>query len=328
MKKKYLLIILFSITLYGQFSFPSTFYQTDTSFSLYSAAAKVNKAYPEAKAAYEELNDSVRIKENIVYCEIGASRLMLDAYIPSYPDTTLFPAVILIHGGGWHSGNRLMEKPIAIYLAKRGIASFTVDYRMAPEFPYPAAVIDLKTALRWIKSTSSEYSVDTNHIAALGCSAGAELATFIGTTCALADFSNDLYVNHTNTIQAIVNIDGIVDFTHNNSTKYDLNPKKPCAANIWLGGSFKDKGEKWKEASPIQYVDKNTPPIVFINSCLEDYHAGRDEFIAKLKNYDIYYEVHTIENTPHPFWLFHPWYDKTCNYIYSFLYKVFNLKNN
>jgi len=71
----------------------------------------------------------------------------------------------------------------------------------------------------------------------------------------------------------------------------------------------------WKEASAINYVSDKTVPIIFINSSLPRFHAGHDEAIKKLTKLNIYTEVHTIPNTPHPFWLFHPWFNEASNYI-------------
>jgi len=88
---------------------------------------------------------------------------------------------------------------------------------------------------------------------------------------------------------------------------------------LWFGSTFNQNSEKWIEASPIQYVGENTPPMLFINSALPRFHFGRDSVIAILNKHKIYTEVHTIENTPHPFWLFHPWFEQTVQYMTDFL---------
>ena len=62
--------------------------------------------------------------------------------------------------------------------------------------------------------------------------------------------------------------------------------------------------------------------MLFVNSSLPRYHAGRDKAIEKMKKLGIYSEVHTIPDTPHPFWLFHPWFDEACGYIVTFLDKI------
>lgn len=128
---------------------------------------------------------------------------------------------------------------------------------------------------------------------------------------------------YSSNVQAIVNIDGILDFTNPAESGKDALPTKPSAGKAWFGSSFKEKPELWIEASPINYVNAACPPILFINSSLARFHAGRDLMIEKLNRLKIYSEVRTIDNTPHPFWLFHPWFDETTTYMLKFLYKTF-----
>lgn len=317
-------LLLITILLNYNSNIFSNILPSDTSFTIYSAYDKIKKQFPQAVIVKPQITKTVTLKRDLVYSTVNGNKLMLDLFTPKTKSKKTVPAVILIHGGGWHSGDKTMEHPIAAYLAEKGFVAATVEYRMAMEYPYPAAVHDLKAAIRWLRANAKKYNIDINKIAALGCSAGAELATFIGTTNGMKQFegSGD-NLNYSSNVQAIVNIDGIVDFMHINSTKHCNNPAKPCAADNWFGGSYKTIPEKWKEASPITYAGKTTPPIIFINSALEDYHAGREEFINILKPNNVYYEVHTIPETPHPFWLFDPWYKTVCEYTYNFLNKIF-----
>jgi len=121
----------------------------------------------------------------------------------------------------------------------------------------------------------------------------------------------------------IIDVDGILDFTHPAESNKDSDPLKPSAGKAWFGYSYKEKPELWMEASPFNYVTEKTPPILFINSSQDRFHAGRDYMIEKMNIYNIYSEVHTIPDTPHPFWLFHPWFKKTLDYTVTFLNRVF-----
>jgi pectinesterase len=104
-----------------------------------------------------------------------------------------------------------------------------------------------------------------------------------------------------------------------------MDPAKPSASTLWFGGTVKQTPGVWKEASPIFYINKHTPPFLFVNSSLERYHRGRDEMVKTLGELGIYSEVHTIPDTPHPFWLFHPWFEPAYGHILAFLNKT--LKN-
>lgn len=94
-------------------------------------------------------------------------------------------------------------------------------------------------------------------------------------------------------------------------------------AGEWLGGLQDENPKNWQEASPLEYVNKNSPPTLFINSAQPRFHAGRDDMVRILENYNIYNEVHTIPGTPHSFWHMHPWFEITGNYTVNFLNKVF-----
>jgi acetyl esterase/lipase len=295
----------------------------DTSFTLDNTAPKIYKQYPHAKLVEAKLPTAVAAQENIVYTRYGERELHLDLFSPREKGTDPYPGVILIHGGGWRSGNRQMEWPMAQYLAARGYVTATVEYRLSAEALYPAGVYDLKGAIRWMRKNAVQYNIDPNKIAVYGCSAGGELAAFLGTTGDIKRFEGNAgYAERSSRVQAVIDIDGVLDFTTPAESAKDDDPKKPSAGKAWFGASYKEKPELWKDASPIKYVDDKTAPILFVNSALERFHAGRDEMIAQLNKLGISSEVHTIPDTPHPFWLFHPWFDEASGYILKFLDKT------
>ncbi len=298
----------------------------DTSFTINGTAAKVTMQYPFTKLVDSKIPKTVIKFGNVVYASLGDRKLHLDIFKPKRY-AGLLPAVVIIHGGGWRSGDRSMEWPTAIHLAEKGYVAVTVEYRLSPEAKYPASVYDLKSAVRWLRANAGKYKIDADKIAASGCSSGGELAAFIGVTNSNKKFAGGkTNSKYSADVQAVIDIDGILDFTDPNESGKDTILSKPSAGKAWLGYSFKENPEIWREASPINYVDKNCPPICFINSSLPRFHAGRDSVISMLNRLNIYSEVHTIANTPHPFWLFHPWFDETFNYMVKFLDRIFNRK--
>jgi pectinesterase len=302
----------------------------DTSFTIYSAALKVNKEFPNAKLVIPKLPKGVHQKRDIVYISYGSRKMHLDIYSPPQKNK-LCPAVILIHGGGWRSGNRQMEIPMAQFLASHGYIAATVEYRLSIEALYPAALIDLKAAIKWLRANSSEYHIDTNKIALYGCSSGGQLAALLGTSnenLAAPNYNSPFPVasaefNHSARVQAIIDIDGVLDMTDPNESGKDNNSSKPSSGKNWFGYSYHNNPGLWKEASALNYVNEKSAPICFINSSLPRFHAGRDEMITRLNKLGIYSEVHTIPNTPHEFWLFHPWFDIVSGYIIKFLDRLF-----
>lgn len=172
---------------------------------------------PETAEVYREPRFSTTITQDVVYgmglrrdswtAETGESiPLLLDIYSPDITSERPRPAVILFHGGGFKSGSADFPKMVEIaeYFAGRGWVVLVIDYRLEedfgsipadwpPEFdgsPYPASR-DAKAAVRWLHANAAQYNVSTNHITALGGSAGGMLAVMLGISDA-ADFRDEI----------------------------------------------------------------------------------------------------------------------------------------
>jgi acetyl esterase/lipase len=324
MRFNFILIILMVNSAIACFSQTENSFPTDTSFATYSTYQKEVKNYPFITIAQSITDETVIRYKDVEYARYGDRTMHIDLYLPSPTPKGKRPAVLLIHGGGWRSGNKAMEAPMATFLASKGFICATVEYRLSTETLYPAAVIDLKTAIRWLRKNAGNYSIDTTRIAAMGCSSGGQLAALLGATNGKNLFSNELYPNYSSDLQAVIDIDGILAFIHPESGEGADKPDKPSAATLWFGGTKDEKPEIWKEASALTHAGKTFPPVLFINSQYPRFHSGRDDLIARLDSLNIYSEVHQIENSPHPFWLFNPWFEPTANWCLQFLTKQFN----
>src|SRR5215813_11451829 len=119
------------------------------------------------------------LKSDIEYGNTGGVSLKMDASIPDGKGP--FPTVIVVHGGGWQSGDKQKNyAPFFEPLTKAGFAWFTVNYRLAPEHHYPAAVDDVVQAIRYVEAHAKEYKVDMKRIAITGESAGGHIVSLIG----------------------------------------------------------------------------------------------------------------------------------------------------
>jgi pectinesterase len=299
--------------------------ESDTSYTTWSAFLNTRKTHPDIQIVPELSSKTIAEKRNINYQELlgGKIALFLDAFYPAGKSPKKRPAIVIIHGGGWRSGNRTQHHPLAQHLAARGYVCFTPGYRLSTRDPYPAAIYDLKRSLRWVVQHAGKYHVDTSKIVVLGFSAGGELAAFLGTTAGDPKFEG--YIKPTEQpapVHAVIDIDGTLSFTHPETGEGD-DSKKISAATYWLGYSRKDSLALWEEASPLTHVGPHTPPTLFINSSVVRMHAGRTDYIDVLNQYNIYSEVKTFENAPHSFCLFHPWFQPTVTYIDDFLKRVF-----
>jgi acetyl esterase/lipase len=301
----------------------------DTSYSLAGVYKQIQKQFSMAVPAKDSVPKGVKAERNVIYTTLsktqyGKRDLHLDIFQPEKGGK--HPAIVMIHGGGWRSGSKEMQVPMAQMLAAKGFVTIPVEYQLSLEAKYPAAVHNIKSAVRWVRSNAEKYGIDTARIAISGCSAGGQLASLVGLTNGVQSFEGDHgNSGRSSAVNAIIDIDGAIDFMAPSSLNLKRQPNSPDVE--WLGGSFEQKPAIWKEASPIFWAtDSTTVPILFLNSGFSRFHAGQDELIGMLKEWKVYYEVYQFDIKLHPFWLFHPWVDQTVDYINGFLRNVY--KNN
>ncbi len=296
----------------------------DTSYTTYSAWQQMKKSFPEVAIVQESHYSDVAEKKGITFCTINHRNLLIDAFMPKEKTSDKRIAVIMIHGGGWRSGNRSQHYPLVESLAHLGYVCFTPEYRLSTDALFPAAVYDIKAAIRWVKVNASKYHVDTSKIVIAGFSSGGELAAFMGTTGNIPLFEGcDCSNGATTNVAAAVDIDGTLSFVNSESGEGD-DSRHTSAATYWFGYPKKGNEVLWEAASPLSYVSAQTPPTMFINSSLARMHAGREDYIHVLDSNHIYSEVHGFKDAPHSFCLFNPWFEPTVNYIDGFLKKVFH----
>jgi acetyl esterase/lipase len=294
----------------------------DTSFTTNSDYQKNIRKYPFIKIVPDSAIESVREQRKLVYCEVEKRTLHIDAFY-RWRNSHLTPAILIIHGGGWRSGNPQQHVPLAQRLAALGYATFTVEYRLSTDALYPAAVNDIKAAVRWLRANAKTFSIDTAKIAILGFSAGGQLAALVGVTSGRKKFDNDeCSQSYSDAVHAVIDIDGTLSFIHPESSETQ-NPENVKSAAWWLGYKRTERIDVWKEASPLSYADKNTIPFLFLNSSVDRMHAGRDDFKKLMDSRNVYTEIFTFGDAPHSFCLYHPWFNPTLRHIDTFLKKIF-----
>src|SRR5207249_346098 len=125
--------------------------------------------------------EGVAFETNIEYANADGQHLQLNLARPKTGDGP-FPAVICIHGGGFRAGKREGYDGLCLRLAQNGYVAMTVSYRLAPKYRFPAAVHDVKAAVRWARANAGKYHLDPARIGVTGGSAGGHLAQFLGVT--------------------------------------------------------------------------------------------------------------------------------------------------
>lgn len=132
--------------------------------------AEAGKLHPMANPA----RHGVVVERNIPYCDSGSEEHTLDVYRPA--DTPNAPVVLYIHGGGFRILSKDTHWAMAMSFAARGYATFSINYRLAPKNPFPAAIEDACGAYAWVVENAHEYGGDASRLVVAGESAGANLA--------------------------------------------------------------------------------------------------------------------------------------------------------
>lgn len=304
-----------------QFDDPTNTYTPETTYQ------KLIGEYPFIDIASRAVPESVQEIKNITYVRYGQRALQLDLYLPKSAEIRQKPGVVFVHGGGWRAGYRTNFTPMAIGMAERGYVAATISYRLSPEAQYPAAIHDVKAAIRWLRKNAKKYGVNPEQIAVAGGSAGGQIASLTGVTNGLEKFDPQAKNSSiSSAVQAIINVDGLSDFTSEAARFHEDDPRKnPSAAGAWFGGRYAEKTALWHEASPTFYVNKNMPPMLFLISAQERFSVGHKEMIDKMKPLAVPYQVAQIPDSPHSFWLFDPWLKPSVDIAASFLDQQFKI---
>lgn len=295
--------------------------QAQATYDAATTYEKLAPAYPFIRIARATPPADVRLLADIVYARRGTHALQLDVYLPAGAASAQpLPAIVFVHGGGWRVGARAEFAPMAIRMARRGYVGVTVSYRLSPEAAYPAAILDIKAALRFVRAHAADYGIDPDRIAIAGGSAGGQIAALVGTTNGDARFDDAAPDAGSSAVQAIVNIDGLSDFTSEEARRYEDDPaKQPSAAGAWFGGRYAERSAVWHDASPLFHASAATPPLLFIGSAQPRFSLGREAMVERLNALGVPNRVVLLQATPHSFWMFDPWLDPTVDATVAFL---------
>lgn len=230
---------------------------------------------------------------------LGEGRIeKADLYIPVEGGTTLRPAVVDIHGGGWAKGDKgdRREVNICTNLAANGYVAMSINYRLQTQHgppAWPQNLHDCKTAVRWLRASAGRLRVDPGKIGVIGGSAGGHLAAMVGVTGPEAGLDPEgPHGTHSCAVQAVVNLYGPILWMETR----DLG---------MLGKKRSEAPELYRLASPLAHLGKGDPPILIAHGTADetvDVEQSR-VFAAALEKAGIEHELVIVEGAPHTFHL-------------------------
>jgi acetyl esterase/lipase len=204
---------------------------------------------------------------DLVYSKVGSTELKLDIAYP-VEGAGPFPAVVVLYGGAWRTGNKWGNRPTLAQFARRGYVAISPQYRHCPKNVFPAQVHDVKAAVRWLRSHAAEYRVDVDHIGAMGFSAGGHLSMMLGVTGPEDGLEGDVPPGSPSSrVQAVVNFFGPSDL---NAT--DVPDIAVGLVRDFLGARASDRPDLAAKASPVTFLSKDDAAIL-------TFHGTKDPLV-------------------------------------------------
>jgi acetyl esterase/lipase len=207
-------------------------------------------------------NPSVRTHK-AVFATVDSQELAINLWVPDQVSNP--PVVVYIPGGGW--SKLIYTTTVSPWLTEHGYAVARIDYRLAPEYPFPAPLHDCKAAIRWLRAHASEYGIDGSRIAVAGESAGGHLAVLLGVTngeeAYEGNVGNDL--DSSSRVDAIIDYYGPMDFVLRSKNQPDKTEKPGSPVYMLLGKPVGQDPEFAKKSSPAFQVSKGDPPLLIFH---------------------------------------------------------------
>lgn len=234
------------------------------------------------------LTAAVETRNDIPFSQVAGETLLMDAHIPEGPGP--FAAVILVHGGGWSNGNKQASfiRPLFPVLDTSGLAWFSINYRLSPQYRHPAAAADVEQAIRYIKMHAPEFRVDPSRLALMGESAGGHLAALVAA-----------HHQPGSGVAAVADFYGAFDLEAMIASKGEVSK----GFSDFLGVS--DLTEKsravMRDASAANYVSAGLPPFLLIHGTADQsvpYQQSVD-FCAQLKAAGNRCDLYTVPDGIH-----------------------------
>ena len=231
----------------------------------------------------------------LTYASRDGIDLVLDLYLPAKPIRRPVPVVVFLHGGGWSGGTRTTGPDFKRYFAQDGFAMASIEYRLTPSHLFPAAVEDVRTAVRWLKANAAAHDLDADRICLWGTSAGGHLAA-VAALAPRGMFEGAGNPNQTSTVRCVLDAYG--------PTRFDVMDAQPAGGapdpaacrghhhplvrlrgrgrgmvphddpaspeSRLLGAPVQTVADRVRAASPMTYVSKDAPPFLIMHGLADN----------------------------------------------------------
>jgi acetyl esterase/lipase len=241
--------------------------------------------------------DNVELVRNVIYND---SQQKMDIMLPKPRPKEALPVIVYIHGGGWNSGSKEWGDWKVASFVKDGFIGVSIDYRLSPKYTFPVQLNDCKCAIRFLRAKAKDYNINPDKIGVWGESAGGHLVALLGTTSSTKELEGDGgYREYSSKVSSVVDYFGptqLFDLKENTYAKK--------AVGGMVGADYSEENiEKFKKASPIYYVSKNSAPILIMHGALDNLVpiSQSQMFYDKLKNNGVDATFYIVKDAGHGF---------------------------
>ena len=272
--------------------------QNCTYFPVSGAIHDFENWHPDQWYWKEELRawlhgDQRGLWKDLAYSRPDGRDLLLDAYVPEGKGP--FPAVVIVHGGGWEAGDKITYvSPVFAPLAQARFAWFSIDYRLTPYVHVPEQLEDIRNAVRFVRQRADWFHVDPSRIALLGESASGHLVAQVASMpCPGCE------------VKAVISFYGVYNFERwRNDTDFQrMFPRlfvDPDTLTL-------------REYLPLFHASASLPPILIIQGTADELYPGTEEYLQRLNEVHARDDVIWVNGAPHgmenweghPEWMFY-----------------------
>ena len=261
--------------------------------------------YAQERDREQSLPDGIVKHADIVYASIEGRDLVLDVYAPKSRLAELIPVVVWVHGGGWRGGSKDGIRR-SVPILSHGLGLVSVGYRLSGEAKFPAAIADVKAAIRWVRANASRYGFDPDRLGAWGSSAGGHLVALLGTAHEVAEWDSIHEENAgvSSRPTAVCNWFGPTDFLRMNDFPGRIDHDAPDSPeSLFIGVPIQENPDKTQRANPIRYVTPDDPPMLHMHGEKDgSVPYNQSELLhAALEKAGVESDLYMVKNADHGF---------------------------
>jgi acetyl esterase/lipase/sugar lactone lactonase YvrE len=245
-----------------------------------------------------DLSD-IECTPQIPYADIDGRKLYMDVYRPESASRKS-PAVIVVHGGGWVKGAKEKFAAFSASICRRGYVVANIEYRLAYEAKFPAAVRDCNAATAYLHTHATELGIDPSRIAVVGGSAGGHLAGLMAAGRDIAELKHS-NIKGSNQLASVVVMAGPMEISPGRVAEQSIARPEKSFAVVWFGGDANQKPALYELADAATKVDAKMPPVLFLTGSKDNPDKNK-AVQSKLESLGVATELSIVDGAKHAQW--------------------------